>query len=636
MADENFFESQALESTQAKPTQVASPIPEADPFGDIAEADPFGEVSLELDSEGLPEQPPVDVGGEFGQAQEFQEGEEIIEGAVPPAESIDEFKSNVFAKLEDLKQRATLSFAGNDREKVEFLKKTLGADNVRLKDGDIFFRRKDSTKFRKLDPGTEEFLRDFLPDILDFSREAFEEAVALPFEVAGGIAGGPTVLGAPAGVVAGRTVGITAAQKLADDLAVSFGIPRDPERNLLTERAINTALSIAIPAGLGKLTRSKKTAQALSDGKLIKQEDLLTKRSQEILDISDEMAKSGLIQKMPGSDTNILVWQVSPHSAEAKSIAQQFSGNPQVEKFLVDQGKAYDETITGVLRQAASGKGLSKAVPEERLPFLIDNIARTTRLSEGKEIGKFRKLAAKASSPSTKHQLSEETLGAVNQLNEFIGASPGTKPDVDLIMRQLGISSKSATTNLINTVTELSQKINRGLRMDEFQPEIQKLAKEIDSASSRNPQIKRLYQAANSNLRADRNRVIKQFLSPEDGASYDNAMGGFQKTLNQIDNLGNSLDSELSQEALVRDIFSSGRQGLRKFKAVKGLLKEQHPDVYNNVVNTYMDGLIAKHSRDNLTGLNSAGVRKELAKLGKNFGAELFEGTDVNLQIISW
>jgi len=101
----------------------------------------------------------------------------------------------------DSLNRAKLSFATDDFERKGALENMYGKANVRVKNGEIEFRRPGDKAFRALDPKQIEYI----DDAMDFARDAVETGIEGVGRVAGfvGGAGEGALVGAGAGLAAG-------------------------------------------------------------------------------------------------------------------------------------------------------------------------------------------------------------------------------------------------------------------------------------------------------------------------------------------------------------------------------------------------------------------------------------------------
>jgi hypothetical protein len=596
--------------------------------------------------------------GPFGAAEPLSSDEAILaaDAAESIPQSIDEFKVDASNRIQNTLQRARLSFAGNDKEKVEFLKSRHGADNVRLgDDGEIFFRRKSSSAFIPLDPSTFEIV----DDILDFSREAMEEVIALPPAMVGAAAGfaSPVPGGTVIGLEAGRATGVMAGMAASDAVAeLLLDIPQDPERNKIAERALGGALSLMLPLG-GKMSRMAKEAK-LARKANIPAEEILTKQTKEVLETADEFKDSILVKKFgdpnsPDISTNILIWQLMPNSPEAREIGKRIGDNPEIQRFLTKQGEAYGDAVETALRSASKhAGGVPADASKEALVSKISNIAKTTRKAEGEAVRELQDKATamsvrqgKAISNSPAGPELTESLADLNQLlgieqiavpaNLHTGAKARTmfKPgDITDLMSRLKTPSKAIAEKFMGTMARINSKMQKGVGLEDRKLLLSDVDTAISAASS-DPALKRQLQIIASNMRVDRNAKVVTALGEGsvDAERYLDVMGGFQQTMENIDQLGRVLDDPMSRESFAKTIFSKGKGGLADFQAAKSLLKQDHPDTYNQLVASWVDNLLtSKKSRaaGTTTGFKSEGIIKELEGLGKEFTDEIFEGTE--------
>lgn len=167
----------------------------------------------------------------------------------PNAGIIDKAKQNLEAYWTRFKAGTALSEEGA----LSVWKKKYGDENVKTREGQIWFRRKKGDKFRKVDPETFELVGDTL---LDGSGPIIEGAVSTALEAAGlvplaattwatGGASAPVTVPAGVAVMAGSGAAGTAAR---DQVAKFLGV--EEAVNLRNEMALSAGLNVAVP-GVG-------------------------------------------------------------------------------------------------------------------------------------------------------------------------------------------------------------------------------------------------------------------------------------------------------------------------------------------------------------------------------------------------
>lgn len=339
-------------------------------------------------------------------------------------------------QLRNFTTRLQAGLAGSDKERELLLRKKFGETNVKVNaGGDLMFRRAADEKFKKLDPGTLELLNDFIPD---FARDAVYEGAQLPFEVAGATAGavGGLGLGAPVtvpgGIWAGRVVGSTFANKLADSVASAAGVPEDPERSKFTENLISTAAEAVLPV-VGKAIFKRlpgtmaytaaKEAGAHETVALSEQSNAVAQAAADLATEGRAAQINGELIGIPGANVSLMGHQINPDNPELIKKLGIVAELPKFinaqEKLAADWGSSLNGTLTEIARQGGHGP-----VAPEQLAKVVTGAVESLEEAEGKAIGGFRTKAMK--------ELKNEKLPLPKDLATH----------VDGIMTELGFNKK--------------------------------------------------------------------------------------------------------------------------------------------------------------------------------------------------
>jgi len=619
----------------AKPQQVDAPVPGEQEQQELVQAtglDAQPEIQLSPEEEadqflsaddeaaaflGEP------VGVEPGQEQPL----EMEEDQGPVRNFANQFKDSL--------TRAKLSFAVTDKERSGLLNKILGEGNVERRDGKFFIRDKKKDKFRELDP----FTSDVINDVLDFSREAVEEVVALPFEAAGaasGLLAGPAAPAAAAGgVIAGRALSVPAQIKVADAVGEWLGIERDPERSFAVESAVGTALNTAIPlAGskLGNMLANRRSAKRVAKQAKHVQ---MRQNSHEFEQITNELKEAGLVQNIPGTDTPFLIWQLHPDDPKANVLRKHFEDTPVVQNMITKQGEA----AQGVLRDMAEQVGDTAGKIDIDLSKEVVNIAKKIRDAEGEQLGKFRLQAAANVGENTKAPPMPEVTEGVVSLIDGLGITKNKAgkfalpKDIKPLLGNLGISDESQYRSIGNAVTQLANAGENGLSLKDYKKLVTVIGDRVPTARKTGGPISQVYGKLASDLRTSWNEAVKDGLEDVPGAAdaFDAARNKFTNILDTQGSLARSLNDELTGQAFVKKIITEGKTDKDAMKLARAMLQKDHPDVWRKLTGDIMVNIMDKVGRENkATGFNSKAFAKELKSYGKDFTREMFEGSGVD------
>lgn len=539
----------------------------------------------------------------------------------PEFESDPSFTEAQGQQFEKLGDRVRAGLAANDTEKLNFLKQRYGDENATLKDGEIWYRKEGKGKFRRFDPDAVELVADFL----DFSREATQEAALAVPEIAGGVLGNAYApgVGAVGGALAARTAFTPAANQFADDLASLAGIPRDSSRDKATEDAIQAGSELLGPV-VGKSFRflkrfakgTQEHAERMAQKAAQKAEYSLSDESAQILNDVREL-ESGLFAKELGGAPLMNPAQINPDNALAVTAAMKVRNSPQMQKFQQDRGQMILSSVKENLSMLAPKAGHGP-VPDEKLGQIITDAASDLKKAEGVAIGQF-KSRARATLKGQRVSMSDALTEKVNFLvSELASGRPGA----------LGITDPNEMKAFSSAIEELAKRHGgKGLRLDDIDEVIDVVGDMVPRARKTGGRISQRWQGLSSELRQFRRDAIKSGLPDDvDKKAFDQVMDSFSAHAEGIQNVADSINTTMGANAVVRSMFSKGKEATGDLQALRSVLKKQHPEAWDRLRSEWVENLTNEFF-DETGKKNYAGLMKRLNDpSNKELNAIMFEG----------
>ena len=602
------------------PAPSEAPAPGAEAGAPDADLDQFlaavaggGEVPGELpqDPEGMSTQP---------EPQGWQSAKEQIQ------ESLVRFKN---------------AFTVTGPESVAVLKQSGMFDDVRQVGSQVQVRRKGRSGWEPFD--REKF--ELLGDTLDFARDAFESivensirgAAAVAGTVGGAAAGTPggppgmaagAASGGTAAAAAGGAAGAVAAKNAGDIMAQNvFGIPRDPNRSMVTENALAAGFGGAFSMIGSVLARrsAARAAQAMESSKTLEH---ATQRAKETVEDIAEIQKSGIKLGQDGKfrmDPQQMVGagQVPELDATAKELSTEQSFR-NFRRTVEDQIKGAYDSIIGAFKAQSRGASVGE-------DFVLT--AKDVRNLEGKLIGTFRDQAETqlrgVSQPAPR---TFQTLQFVNESIQSAGHAE----------RQLGLTPAQARNfmNEVGVMNRLFQRTGGSMRVDTAYAVEKRLTQAINNHID-NPNG-RAYAMALMDLR---NAVRDDGLDMMEGAFAQmggGAQGGnkllevFQKSraryseiMSATRELGGVLQNEnISKNALVGKLFE-GKDSYKFMQSAKTLIQETNPKLWDDLSAEYFRKL-RFDATDPVSGsVNWGQISKKWSSLDDRTKVELLRTTGI-------
>jgi len=517
LRDEAPQELPDLQGLPDQVTQTAEPLeaPQEEPEQPDISRSPAGEgISDEELIQLLEENPDIDP-DELGALLQGDQEED------PVRSNISGSVSNFFR---DLKERGTVSLGRKPEEQAKILKKLLGkGGKVKIKDGELLFKRKGEAKFQQFDPG--EFgLSELGLDIADFGGDLTEAVIgglaSLGFTMGGAAAGGAVggAVGSFPGSLTGAGLGGTGAAIASRPAAIAIG---KTGRSLLaqlagsegetlpdaTEVLLETGIDFGM-AGMGRLLSgvrpaiskvrlaAEKAIQASKEGRL----EQLSLGRKEFLEALAEMGKGTKRE----SALNIVDGEVNKIFDNLTSTVRIFRDEAQDE--AKRQGKKFSpKALLKELDDILADNGVS-----------FDKSGMATDLPKG-----LRSLA-----PFKDTKSGKSTLEALRKVqNQLVLESKAGGTDLDVIENVIGgfqnlIDFKKAGD--IQKPTGEAVKVFKRLRNAARQDETLAITETLGDKLINNKSVTEAFEQASNKL--DDVKIMKKIFDPDKGIKFDRHM----------------------------------------------------------------------------------------------------------------
>ena len=642
-----------LSNVAQVPDIASMPMPAAQPAA--AAPSPMDDMEADFNSmAGI--NPMDDMEADFSAMMDGEEPDVRGEGNIMDGSLFDSLKQ----QLEQAPTRFLSSFARSDWEKKQVLDKAYGEDNVR-KNGDEFeFRKPGSKKWQQFDSENLEIVGD----TIDLARDAVEETVAsattlglfAPAATAE-VAAAPPTLGAsllalPATFVGSRMAGGVAGVAAGDAAQEALGIPHDPERSFLKE-AGTSALFSAAGGKIGKWMGDKiaeRGARQTSKMALLSDE-MLKKETQDVVEASEQLKQSGLIENVPGYDSTLLPTQVAPSNRKAKDLGKGVASDDKVQNYLQVQGQMISDAFSTLFNRTAN---YSKRVAEnigEKLGSKVDNLTE----AEGQIIGELRDKAIRIAEGKSKEmgQVApkfgmQQTVETLKELNSQLGIRrvgdklkfPKTTDELQEVVNRGFAKDLNEARTLVSTIKGYSERMFNspdGLSMSEMdvvRKQLQGISNNLwdqtgkmDKPSQRTLMVTKL----KDSVRDDQiENMGKVFVDEADNAAYAAAKERFSVLKDSAATLKNVLkNDQISSNALASNLFSKGPDSLSRIRAAKAILLRDSPELWEDIVGQHLKGVVFKNSElatDGVSKTNWTAVSKQILGLGDEVVAEMFPG----------
>lgn len=627
-----------------KPASLNSPVP-----GKEAQlsADDF------LSSFDAPPAPGKETAAEISADEFLNASTETIEAAPPEDFAVSESPSvfgidtDIMQQLKDAPERIAANIAGSPEAVRLTLENRLGKENVRVRRGEVFFKKTGDKAFRKLDPGTFEVVNDLFSD---FYKETLQTLGG-----AGGALVGATGVN-PFSVAAGTAVGVAAATTATDAYGEQrLGVVR-PKGDFLNQKAgvigdlargaerageaLAEGAQYAMLDGVFKGLASKFAGRrARLDG--LKQlaevspMDRLQEGVRQNLDTLADLKNLGLTQKIAGTNIEVPAHQLLPHLREVSKVAESVAAEKSFQQAQKEAAENFGRVSLDLAEEAMGlSVGRLRSAVKTGTPSTkeiasadINGLFNSVRQAEGKLIGEFRD---KAKAIARKNPLpTPKTAEAIRDSFSRLGVQMRDGnlifPKDDALAQVLGTDSKAFIGGLKADLNMLNKKLTKGgLNLDELLGQSQIIGAKNDGARRIGGPYKAIIGKLSSAIRSDSRDAMSLVLSPEDAIEYGAKMKRFSSISKSMEQLDSYLRDDIGMNTFAKGLVSRGKEGLPNLRAAKEFLLQEDPQMYKNLIGEYMEELALKHRKPGSTaGFDPAAMRKDLVGLGSEYLDEL-------------
>ncbi len=643
-----FFKAQSAKVPDVTP-QAAAPVATAADTEEAAASAFFGTP------------PTADAGGAFAPETSNVDPRVMSGEMVTETAKANLTPQGVVDQITNFKDRLVTGFAGNDREKLGYLRDKYGKNNVQYVSGKIYFRKDPKGKFQNLDPSTLEVINDV---IADFAGDAIREVTMLPGELAGGAAGfvAGGFPGAAVGARAARVASVPLANRAVNKVGEVLGLKRDEGRSQTTEDLVGMGAEAVLPVLGKKLARflpgstEHRAAEQLARGRNAPL--VLNEASREFVTIAKELEESGAVRiidgekyGIPGINVPVFAHQIEPDNP---SLMRKVGENRQsipLQNVLREQGRATQNLVQQTLRAVAP----DNTTPQRHLGLTIKNAVEEIGKKESADIGKYRAKAL-AQLGNGKQQLpaelSERAVSLMRELGfqsksqqlkvvrkgadgvsgtpQIVNRTTYAPPkDLQPIIGRLGLDD-SQTRQVVNVLNEYGQLISRG--NEARLTDVERLVKRMGDLNPklRGSALSGTWGSMTGTLRQHRRAMIESGL-PDDvnRAGFNEVMDKYSAHRETIQNIADSVNTNMGSAAVVQTLLGKGKESVGEARALGALLKESHPEAWNSLKAQWADQTIAQFATDKkITGVNTDALLTHLAgKDGKEMLGVLFDGT---------
>jgi len=639
----------------AKPQHVDTAVPGEQEQIDLAqsiEAQPGASIDVapleEVDEFAEYAAEPVDEFSEFAAEQEPTVRPEDIERE-PGFLEANLTYSGFRRTLEDYSLRTLKNVAETPERQKASLIKSLGMKNVKpLNDGKggFLIRREGEKKFHKLDPATFEIFGDLF---LDWQREAVEGTA--------GILGAVKSPGSPS---AGFGLGVFAGANLMDIYGDAIGVVRPDEEELGTfdfpaqrvkEAAAKGAAAAAFDKGLrfigGKITNWWAGRQAIKKLESTPPSQLLADDVQNNLKHMNELAESGILPNIPGTEIPLMAHQQLPNLSSVNKVTVLEAGSKAFQKTQALAERNIMEVTTSIMENAANlvkgrlGRTLKTGSRIDRQKIagqttdLIDDVIK----AEGEMIHFYRDKASSVgrSTPMPAKATTKAFIETIDTLGAKKIPSGGYATDtngnlifgsIDDVMQTLGTESKSFAQGFLNDVNVLQKQLQSGgITIDQFIKLSGQIGKKNKAARRIGGNYKAFIGKISSSLRKDTREALGQegVLSAEHAAAYLGHNSKFANTAAAREQLSAYLEHDLGANTFVRGLVNKGKQGLANMKAMRDFLADENPKLWQKINSEFMEELVlSTRDKGEFFVMNPGKILSKLDTLGPAYLKELF------------
>lgn len=530
----------------------------------------------------------------------------------------------------DLIMQAKAGLAANDTEKLGFLQKQFGKENVRIVDGKFQYRKSPEEKFRKFNST---IINDFLDAFIPTPREAVKEVAMIPGELGGAFAGSAAATpgaGTAMGAYAGRIASVPLSNLVADMVAEQVGIPQDASRNKNMEVVLEASLEAAVPVA-GKILKGgiNRIAKKIpgSSANVAKQ---ATEAAQDVFALGDQSKEVlGAVKQLEeaGINARLLNHQLHTESTPLKQAAMMVRDTKEFQDAQVRiAGEAQDviqKTFRSLTDPALAGKSQAGRIGE----VVLDS-AKTLRQAEGREIGAL-KNKAMANTKNGALIVPESINEKIKVLASNLGFDPikGTPPkDVSALGGKLGITDPNDIRAFSNTLSDMIKRGKGGqVRYSDLDPLVTQIGNLVPAAKKyRGTEIAGIWSGLAKEARAFKNQAIEDGLqSQAEKEAFRATNARYGALLDNVETIENLITDDMGSHIVVDKLLGKGQEALGNAKALKSILPKP---TWEKLKADWVEKQILDFTSAKSGKINPAQLQEFMTKnLGPEFTEVLFD-----------
>jgi hypothetical protein len=609
--------------TGTKPTDLKSPVPQTTTPSIL---DQYSESTPDIASPETPvtstlDQYAMDPAGTAEVAPLAPEASTEEMSTMPAPEGWASIKE----QAREASARIKNAFTVTGPESVAVLKQSGMFDDVKeAKDGVLVKRRG-----RK---GWEKFDREKLEligDTMDFTRDGFEMVVENLVRAGGIVAGTFAAPGAGtvAGAMAAGALGAVTAKNAGDALAqTGFGIPRDPNRNMVAENALAATFGAGFTM-IGSSIARRAIARNSARAEAQKSVDYALKRVADTNADIAEVKASGIALGPDGK------FRMDPHQSVGSGVIPEIDATAKelsTEESFRNFRRNISESVTGAFDSVSKTLGAQAGRGAEiGDDFVL--AATDVRKVEGKLIGAFRDQAE-----TQLKGLSHPAPRTVQTL-QFMQESFGGKPME--AAKQLGLTAPQAKRFLdeFGKLQTMMEKTKGGMRLDTQYAWEKKLTQQIGAHI--NSPNGRQYAIAVMQLRdairddgLDMMETSFRSMGDKEGKllnSFLSSKARYKEIMDGTRSLGKLLETEnISRNELVGKLFE-GKGSYKFAMSAKTLINETNPKLWDNLSAEYFSKLRNEATAPVTNNVNWGQMTKKWGGLDERLQQELLSSTGI-------
>jgi hypothetical protein len=576
----------------------------------------------------------------------------------------------------ELVARFKAGFGGDAKQKKKILEKMNGQGNVEISGDDLYVTK--NGKKEKFTRGMLDMAGDLIGlvvpsigalsedneaadlarDAADLGKVGISEAVALPFEIVGGLVGtgaapGPgTAAGIAAGRLVGGAVGERAATAVGDLLGAEYK-EGETEGEKLMRSGIVGGTRAVLGFGFDKLSnaigqkaaarlaeREAKRALYLGEKAPGTPEEVAQRAvgaARETMEDVNALVDAGILRPVPGGEGAVLLPHQAntavPEFAETASNAARGPEANQFRNFLVKQGETFAQAWQKVTKSADQLATTALTAASRLDPANASQTISAADRAWGGTIGQYKKEAiSNAGDQTFAASRFGDALQDAAKLAGFQLRNDGTvdfslrvRPDADSVAEKLSIS-KDQAQELINRLVVYGDKMFNTKKqltlreMNEMYDFLARKSKDAFGKSDVSYSYRGIFNQLKNGIRDDFSESMgaERVLGEAKRAEFLLAKERFTAVKSAAEELSGLVDKDnMSAKAMAQYLFSNNKDSLDRIAALKPILEMENPGAWDRIVDDWMGSLTQQYAVVGdegklIGGINWAGLEKHL------------------------